>query len=98
MQNCRALLFCLLLSSPARAQPADCAPTQQSPSQISPASENLPMQLNLDTLPGVPAGIGGQIYVAVPLGNGGMTCTDRREPPRDVLRGEPGDLLRGPVQ
>lgn len=56
------------------------------------------MQLNLNALPGVPPGISGQIYVAVPLGGGSMTCTDRRKPPRDILRGEPGDLLRGPVQ
>ena len=95
----------LILAAPARAQPADCAPDPDAPP---PAS--VPLELNLRGLPGVPRSVGGQAFVDAPLTNGGMTCTDRRPPPRDILRGEPmppsgdvlhgarGDLLRGPSQ
>lgn len=87
-----ALLSLVLAAgiAPAGAQPADCAPGPQSPGAVA------PLELDLRGLPGVRPGITGQIYVAIPLTSGGMTCTDRNPPPRDVLRGEPGDLLRGP--
>ena len=100
-----AFLLLFTLAAPARSQPADCAPDPNAPP---PAS--VPLELNLSGLPGVPSGVGGQAFVAAPLSNGGMTCTDRRPPPRDILRGEPmtpsgdllhgakGDLLRGPSQ
>ncbi len=77
-------------AGPAGSQPADCAPDAESPP---PAS--IPLQLNLHGLPGVPSGISGQAYVAVPLTEGGMSCTDAPPPPRDILRGEPGDVLHG---
>jgi hypothetical protein len=38
----------------------------------------------------------GQAYLAVPLAAPGMACEDAPPPVADVLRGEPGDLLRGP--
>ncbi len=84
------LLPPLLLRGPVFAQPADCA---SAPEAEAPAA---PMALNLGGLPGVPAGVSGQIYVATPWAAGGMTCTDQRPPPRDILRGEPGDALHGP--
>jgi hypothetical protein len=49
----------------------------------------LPLSLNLP-------GQSGQAYVAVPMTPPGTACHDAPPPPADVLRGEPGDLLRGP--
>jgi hypothetical protein len=54
-----------------------------------PSGPTLPLSLNLP-------GNQGQAYVSVPLTAPGMACEDRPPPPADVLRGEPGDLLRGP--
>ena len=88
MRDYLLLLIYLSVAPTARAQPADCVPDPRAPIAV-------PMELNLGGLPGVPPGVSGQIYVAVPLASGGMTCTDRRPPPRDILRGEPGDVLRG---
>lgn len=84
------ILLCLIRT--AGAQPADCAADPQAP-----APAALPLELNLGGLPGMPRRINGQIYAAIPLAQGGMTCTDRRPPPRNVLRGEPGDVLHGPA-
>ena len=68
----------------ARAQPADCAAPRP--------AEAAPLALNLNSVPKLPAG--GQLYVAVPLAQGGKTCADPRPPPRDILRGEPRDILK----
>ena len=86
----RALCLLLLLASPCLAQPADC-PTAP------PQGPVLPLALDLAGRPGVPRGITGQAFVAVPLTPQGNACHDAPPPPRDVLRGAPSaDLLRGP--
>lgn len=86
----RALVVLLLLGSPCAAQPADCpAPPPRGPV--------LPLELELAGRPGVPSGVAGQAFVAVPMMPQGNACHDARPPPRDVLRGPPSDdLLRGP--
>ena len=82
--------FLVALSSHATAQPADCP--------AEPASgPTLPLSIDLAGRTGVPSSTSGQAYVNVPLTPPGMACHDRPAPPSDVLRGEPGDLLRGPV-
>jgi hypothetical protein len=81
----------------AAAQPADC-PTEQTSGPM------LPLSLDLAGRPGVPRGVTGQAYVDIPIGAPGIACRDASPPPRDMLRGEPGDvlgprspdLLRGP--
>ena len=79
-------------------QPADCASEQW-------AGPTLPLSLDLAGRPGVPKGVTGHAYVEVPMGVPGIACQDpAAPPPRDILRGEPGnllgpsspDLLRGP--
>ena len=74
--------------SAARAQPADC------PTVPAPQSPSVPVTIDLGGRPGVPSGVTGQALLAVPLQ---APRTDCGEPsaPADVLRGEPGDLLRG---
>ena len=64
------------------AQPADCS-AEPAPGPMLPLSLDLP-------------GKKGQAYVAMPMAPPGMACTADTPPPSDVLRGEPGDLLRGP--
>ena len=54
-----------------------------------PPAPTLPLSLNLPNNKG-------QAYLAVPLAAPEMACEDAPPPPADVLRGEPGDLLRGP--
>jgi hypothetical protein len=87
------LLVGLLLGAAGHAvaaQPADC-PT------ASPTGQALPLALDLAGRPGVPNGVTGQSFVAVPLSPPGMACADdAARPPHDVLRGEPGDVLGGP--
>ena len=73
----------------AAAQPADC-PT------ASPSGPMLPLALDLAHRPGVRKGVTGEAYVGVPLRPPGMACEDTPAPPRDGLRGEPGDVLGGP--
>ena len=87
-----ALLFFLLCSSPALAQPADCVARPNGPA--------LPLQarIGLDGQPGVPQGTEGSIRLdlgAVPAN--GTTCGDDADPPDDVLHGPPPPhgLLRG---
>ena len=77
----------LILVAHANAQPADCA--------SAPPVDVVPLALNLNGLPGVPSNFGGQAYVNIPMTAGGMTCTDQRPPPRDILRGKPADVLHG---
>jgi hypothetical protein len=91
------LLVLVLASHGVAAQPADC-PTEPS------AGPMLPLSLDLAGRPGVPRGVTGQTYVEVPMGAPGIACRNAPPPPRDILRGEPGnvlgppspDLLRGP--
>jgi len=79
------------------AQPADCP-------SAPPTGPMLPLALDLAGRPGVPKGVTGQAYVAVPMSAPGTACQDAPPAPRDTLRGEPGsilgppshDLLRGP--
>jgi hypothetical protein len=94
----RPILAVLLLMLPlvreVAAQPADCASAPA-------GGPMLPLSLDLGGRPGVPgnvpSGVTGQAYVAVPMGAPGMACQDPpRPPPRDILRGEPGDLLGPP--
>ncbi|HEY7577291.1 MAG TPA: hypothetical protein VH855_06815 [Acetobacteraceae bacterium] len=61
---------------------ADCAAPE-------PSGPTLPLSLNLPNNQG-------QAYLAVPVAPPQMACEDPQRPPADVLRGEPGDLLRGP--
>jgi hypothetical protein len=91
MRTLVAAALLVALVSDGAAQPADC--------RVDPTSgPELPLSIDLAGRPGVPAGTSGQAYVNVPLTPPGVACRDAREPPRDVLRGEPGDLLRGPAQ
>jgi hypothetical protein len=57
----------------------------------------MPLTLDLNGMPGVPRGLGGQVYADVPVAPPGGTLCGAVSPdlPRDVLRGEPGDVLRG---
>jgi len=73
--------------SPAAAQPADCD-TDARP------GDTIQMALDVAGRRGVPKGITGQVYVAVPV-TPGMACRGSRAP-EDVLHGQPGDALRGP--
>jgi hypothetical protein len=61
---------------------ADCTTA----GQIGPT---LPLSLNLPNN-------AGEAYVSVPIAPPGMACEEIPPPPADVLRGEPGNLLRGP--
>jgi hypothetical protein len=54
-----------------------------------PTGPTLPLSLNLPNNQG-------EAYLSVPIAPPGMACEDAPRPPADVLRGEPGDLLRGP--
>jgi hypothetical protein len=93
MRSALAILLLAAASCGAAAQPADCP----SEPQVEPSSgQTLPLALDLAGRKGVPAGTTGQAYVTVPLTPPGMACHDAHPPPSDVLRGEPGDLLRGP--
>jgi hypothetical protein len=55
----------------------------------------LPLQLDLNGRPGVPVGVTGQANIALPMGTPGVACDDAPLPPRDALRGPPGDVLGG---
>jgi hypothetical protein len=84
------LLLLVPLVHAAAAQPADCASAPA-------GGPMLPLSLDLGGRPGVPRGVTGQAYVAVPMDAPGIACQDPpRPPPRDILRGEPGDLLGPP--
>jgi hypothetical protein len=61
---------------------ADCVTAE-------PSGPLLPLSLNLPNNQG-------QAYVSVPIAPPGMSCEEAPRPPADILRGEPGDLLRGP--
>jgi hypothetical protein len=56
----------------------------------------MPLALDLPRLPGAPSGVTGQMLLNVPLTAPGIACREVMRPPSDVLRGEPGELLRGP--
>jgi hypothetical protein len=88
------------------AAPADC-PTQQSSGaslpaaiDLSPGAYNAPSpRRSFGNYPGTSAGPStgtsgpsGQVYLDLPMA-GKEDCADISPPPRDVLRGEPGDLL-----
>jgi hypothetical protein len=88
----RIVLSGLLLTvglNGAAAQPADCPPEPSS-------GQTLTLSIDLSGRSGVPFGTTGQAYVGVPLAVPGIACRDAPPLPSDVLRGEPGDLLRGP--
>lgn len=89
----RPLILSLALAGfahSAAAQPADCA-SEPAPTQ------SVPLTLDLNGLPGVPKGLGGQVYADVPVAPPGGTVCETVPPdlPRDVLRGARGDVLRG---
>ena len=86
MPICFAFVLLLFGSGAALAQPADCA----APAPIG----SLPLAVDLSGRPGMPAGMGGQAYVAIPLSGPGYACPSP-PPPRDILRGDPGDVLQG---
>src|ERR1700677_5166310 len=83
----RALLFCLLLSCPALAQPADCVARPNGPAlglvprvALPAATQRGSVKLDLGTVPA-----------------NGTICGDEPDPPDDVLHGAPTPhgLLRG---
>lgn len=83
----------LLVFAPlgANGQPAECPPAAPS------GGPGLPLSIDLAGRPGVPPGVTGQVYIQVPIdGSAAASCQDERPPPRNVLGGEPGDVLRGP--
>jgi len=77
-----------LTAAGAMAQPADCPAVPAAP------GGSLPVTIDLSGRSGVPSGVNGKAWVNVPMQ---APRTDCGEPaaPADVLRGEPGDLLRG---
>ncbi len=79
----------LLIARPLAAQPADCAPAP-------PTGPTVPLGIDIAGRPGVPQGASGKAYVNVPIGApAGNACADDKPAPRDVLHGEPGDVLGG---
>jgi hypothetical protein len=83
------ILPLLLLAAPAGAQPADC-PTAPG------SAGTLPVWVDLQGRPGVPAGTRGYVQTEV---TGGGTCAPRDpDLPRDILRGPPGNVLHGPSE
>jgi hypothetical protein len=86
----RGFLWCaalVLSATRVMAQPADCttrpAPV---PSQF--------LGIDLKGQSGVPAGVTGKAFIAVPLQLPSIDCGEPSAPV-DVLGGAPGDLLRG---
>jgi hypothetical protein len=71
--------------------PADCPPDPG-------ATAMLPLALGLGGRPGVPPGVTGWAYVGVPYNPNGTAVCDPTPPPppRDILGGEPGNVLQGP--
>jgi hypothetical protein len=56
----------------------------------------LPIGIDLAGRPGVPKGVSDQVYLGAPVGApAGTACHDDPPPPRDILHGEPGDVLGG---
>ncbi len=82
------MLMAVLRAASVSAQPADCLTAPSS-------GPMLPLSLDLAGRRGVPSGVSGQAYVAVPMESPGIACAIP-PPPSDVLRGPPSDVLRGP--
>ena len=81
------MLMAVLRAATATAQPADCLTAPST-------GPMLPLSLDLAGRHGVPSGVSGQAYVAVPMETPGIACAIP-PPPSDVLRGPPSDVLRG---
>jgi hypothetical protein len=81
------MLMAVLRAATATAQPADCLTAPST-------GPMLPLSLDLAGRHGVPSGVSGQAYVAVPMEAPGIACAIL-PPPLDVLRGPPSDVLRG---
>ena len=81
----------LILGSPAATgQQTDCPSTPHD-------GPGLDLSIDLAGRPGVPSGLTGQVYVQVPADPpAAASCPTEQPPPRDVLGGEPGDVLHGP--
>lgn len=79
------------LGSPgANGQQTDCPPAPS-------GGSGLPLSIDLAGRPGVPSGLTGQVYIQVPTEPpAAASCGAEQPPPRDVLGGEPGDVLHGP--
>jgi hypothetical protein len=74
----------------AHSQQSDCPPAPS-------GGPGLPLSIDLAGRPGVPSGLTGEVYVQVPTDPPAATsCRTEQPPPRDVLSGEPGDVLHGP--
>ena len=67
------------------AAPADCVAI---PDNIA----SMPLAIDLAGRPGVPAGVNGKVFLDMPVSP--RTTCPAAKPPTDVLRGEPGDLLK----
>ena len=90
MQIWKLVPILMVVAARVAAQPADCDAGR-------PPAGTLPLSVDLAGRPGVPSGVTGQVEIEVPVASaGGTQCRDARPPPRDVLRGEPGDVLHGP--
>lgn len=87
MRISRAIGFLLLTCRMISAQPADCVAPE-------PSGPSLPLAVDIGGRPGVPRGMGGEAYVAIPLAPQGYACPPPPLP-RDILHGEPGDVLGG---
>jgi hypothetical protein len=90
MRGLLAFAVLELAASGVIAQPADC-PARPVPG---PASH---FAIDLAGRPGLPAGVTGKAFVAVPMQGPHADCGEPSAP-SDVLGGEPGDLLRGTPQ
>jgi len=85
-------LSVLLVLAPLRAgaEQPDCTPAPH---------DGPPLDLSIDLAgrPGVPSGLTGQVEIQVPTDQpAAESCRTEQPPPRDVLGGEPGDVLHGP--
>lgn len=83
-------LLLVLGSAGANGQQTDCP-------RAPPTGPGLDLSIDLAGRPGVPSGLTGQVYVQVPTDQQTPdSCRTEEPPPRDVLGGEPGDVLHGP--
>ena len=69
------------------AAPADCAAVPEN-------SASLPFEIDLGGKRAVPGGVNGKVFLDMPVSPRIACPDDNSKPPADVLRGEPGDLLK----
>jgi hypothetical protein len=69
------------------AAPADCPAVPEN-------NASMPFAIDLAGRPGVPKGVSGQAYLDLPIAPTVACAGPETKPPSDVLRGEPGNLLK----